>query len=113
MICRSGRDDSSRAGQAVRHCGGIVASASPFFPNPRRQEHLVVHGEAEQDREEHQRGLSAGLVATVIAGHRALAAVLLYRLISFWLVMAIGWTVMAVLVRPNAPGANMDAPDRA
>jgi uncharacterized protein (TIRG00374 family) len=43
--------------------------------------------------------LSAALVAAGISGHRALAAVLVYRLISFWLVMAAGWTVMAVMTR--------------
>ena len=32
--------------------------------------------------------LAAGLVAIGVTGHHALAAVLLYRLISFWLVMA-------------------------
>jgi putative heme transporter len=41
--------------------------------------------------------LSAALVAAGLTGHRALAAVLLYRLISFWLVVAAGWVVMAVL----------------
>lgn len=35
--------------------------------------------------------LAAGLVAIGVTGHHALAAVLLYRLISFWLVMAGGW----------------------
>jgi uncharacterized protein (TIRG00374 family) len=43
--------------------------------------------------------LSAALVAAGISGHRALAAVLVYRLISFWLVMVAGWTVMAVMTR--------------
>jgi len=43
--------------------------------------------------------LSAALVAAGIKAHHALAAVLVDRLISFWLVMAAGWAVMAVLVR--------------
>lgn len=47
--------------------------------------------------------LSAALVAAGLTGHRALAAVLLYRLISFWLVVAAGWVVMAVLGRPGEP----------
>ena len=47
--------------------------------------------------------LSAALVAAGISGHRALAAVLVYRLISFWLVMAAGWTVMAVMTRRASP----------
>ncbi len=43
--------------------------------------------------------LSAALVAAGMTGHRALAAVVVYRLVSFWLVMAAGWIVMAVLAR--------------
>jgi uncharacterized protein (TIRG00374 family) len=43
--------------------------------------------------------LSAALVAAGIRGGHAVAAVLVYRLISFWLVMAGGWAVMAVLTR--------------
>lgn len=43
--------------------------------------------------------LSAALVAAGITGHRALAAVLVYRLISFWLVMIAGWIVMGLLAR--------------
>jgi putative heme transporter len=57
--------------------------------------------------------LSATLVAAGIKDHRALAAVLVYRLVSFWLVMAAGWAVMAILSRtrrlpaglpPDPPG---------
>jgi uncharacterized protein (TIRG00374 family) len=43
--------------------------------------------------------LGAALVAAGMSGHRALAAVLVYRLISFWLVMGAGWTILAVLAR--------------
>ena len=43
--------------------------------------------------------LSAALVAAGTRGDHALAAVLVYRLISFWLVMVAGWAVMAVLTR--------------
>jgi uncharacterized protein (TIRG00374 family) len=43
--------------------------------------------------------LAAALVAAGIQGHHALAAVLVYRLISFWLVMVAGWAVMALLLR--------------
>ena len=43
--------------------------------------------------------LSAALVAAGIRGGHAFAAVLVYRLISFWLVMAGGWAIMAVLTR--------------
>jgi uncharacterized protein (TIRG00374 family) len=42
--------------------------------------------------------LAAALVGAGLTGHRALAAVLVYRLISYWLVMAAGWIVMAMLL---------------
>jgi uncharacterized protein (TIRG00374 family) len=45
--------------------------------------------------------LSAALVAAGLRGPHAFAAVLVYRLISFWLVMAGGWVIMAVLSRSN------------
>jgi hypothetical protein len=47
--------------------------------------------------------LSASLVALGIKGHAAVAAVLVYRLISFWLVMTVGWTVVAILTRARKP----------
>jgi putative heme transporter len=47
--------------------------------------------------------LSASLVALGIKGHSALAAVLVYRLISFWLVMSVGWAVVAILTRARNP----------
>jgi len=47
--------------------------------------------------------LSASLVALGIKDHSALAAVLVYRLISFWLVMSVGWAVVAVLTRTRNP----------
>jgi putative heme transporter len=47
--------------------------------------------------------LSASLVALGIKGHSALAAVLVYRLISFWLVMTVGWAVVAILTRGHNP----------
>ena len=50
--------------------------------------------------------LAAALVAAGTTGHHALAAVLVYRLISFWLVMASGWVVMAALVRASRRSAN-------
>ena len=43
--------------------------------------------------------LSAALVAAGLKGHHAVTSVLVYRFISFWLVMAMGWVVMAVLNR--------------
>jgi hypothetical protein len=47
--------------------------------------------------------LSAALVAVGIKGHSALAAVLVYRLVSFWLVMTVGWAVVALLTRARVP----------
>jgi putative heme transporter len=47
--------------------------------------------------------LSASLVALGIKDHSALAAVLVYRLISFWLVMTVGWAVVATFTRAREP----------
>jgi pimeloyl-ACP methyl ester carboxylesterase len=46
--------------------------------------------------------LSVALVATGLGASQALAAVLLYRLASFWLVALAGWLVMLWLRRPRA-----------
>jgi putative heme transporter len=46
--------------------------------------------------------LSLALVATGLSANHALAAVLLYRLASFWLVALAGWLVMLWLRRPRA-----------
>jgi putative heme transporter len=46
--------------------------------------------------------LSLALVATGLSASRALAAVLLYRLASFWLVALAGWLVLFWLRRPRA-----------
>jgi uncharacterized protein (TIRG00374 family) len=43
--------------------------------------------------------LSGALVVAGMHGRAALGAVLTYRLISFWLVVACGWVVMAALTR--------------
>jgi uncharacterized protein (TIRG00374 family) len=43
--------------------------------------------------------LCVGLVSTGVPAALALAAVLLYRLVSFWLVMAVGWLVFFYLRR--------------
>lgn len=47
--------------------------------------------------------LSAALVAAGLHSGEALGAVLVYRLVSFWLVLAVGWVVMVVLARTPAP----------
>jgi uncharacterized protein (TIRG00374 family) len=46
--------------------------------------------------------LSLALVATGLGASQALAAVLLYRLASFWLIALAGWLVMFWLRRPQA-----------
>jgi hypothetical protein len=46
--------------------------------------------------------LSLALVATGLSASHALAAVLLYRLASFWLVATAGWLVLLWLRRPRA-----------
>ena len=48
--------------------------------------------------------LSAALVNAGMSTRHALPAVLLYRLISFWLVGAVGWVVLAVLSHRNGRG---------
>ncbi len=45
--------------------------------------------------------LAAALVVAGMHGPHALAAVLVFRIISFWLVIAIGWVVVGVLYRSN------------
>jgi uncharacterized membrane protein YbhN (UPF0104 family) len=45
------------------------------------------------------------LVSTGIPAALALAAVLLYRLVSFWLVMATGWLVLLWLRLERLPRA--------
>jgi putative heme transporter len=57
--------------------------------------------------------LSLALVATGLGAGQALAAVLLYRLASFWLVALAGWLVVFWLRRPRArrgPGPSWRAP---
>jgi uncharacterized protein (TIRG00374 family) len=56
--------------------------------------------------------LSASLVALGVKGHSALAAVLVYRFISFWLVMTVGWAVVAMLTRARNPqlGESLSTP---
>jgi uncharacterized membrane protein YbhN (UPF0104 family) len=57
--------------------------------------------------------LSLALVATGLGASQALAAVLLYRLASFWLVALAGWLVVFWLRRPAARRARAPSPNRA
>jgi len=43
--------------------------------------------------------MAAALVAAGVGAGPALAAVLVYRLVSFWMLLAIGWATMGVLAR--------------
>jgi uncharacterized protein (TIRG00374 family) len=54
--------------------------------------------------------LAAALVAAGIPGRHALAAVLVYRFVSFWLVMACGWVVMTALARTDGRHGSPNQP---
>ena len=56
--------------------------------------------------------LGLALVATGLGASQALAAVLLYRLASFWLVALAGWLVVFWLRRPQARRGPAPSPDR-
>ncbi len=45
--------------------------------------------------------LAAALVLAGMHGPHALAAVLVFRIVSFWLVIAVGWVIAGVLFRSN------------
>jgi uncharacterized membrane protein YbhN (UPF0104 family) len=55
--------------------------------------------------------LSLALVATGLGASQALAAVLLYRLASFWLVALAGWLVVFWLRRPRARAVSVHRAD--
>jgi putative heme transporter len=58
--------------------------------------------------------LTASLVAIHIPADKALPAVVIYRLVSFWLVMAVGWILVAGLSRGGGhPDAVPDETDSA
>jgi putative heme transporter len=55
--------------------------------------------------------LTAALTATGLHRSPALAAVLAYRLVNFWLVLVAGWILMAILAHRRAgPGGSSPAP---
>ncbi|MCU1492977.1 MAG: rane protein of unknown function [Acidimicrobiaceae bacterium] len=53
--------------------------------------------------------LTAGLVTAGMRSDVALASVLIFRLVSFWLVMLVGWTIYVLLRRATRHGAHRDA----
>jgi uncharacterized membrane protein YbhN (UPF0104 family) len=55
--------------------------------------------------------LAAALVGAGLKAHHAMAAVVTYRLVSFWLVMTVGWIVMLVVTR-TAAGRPDPAPEQ-
>ena len=52
---RRGRDDASRVLEAVRDRRLVVVAAVPLLADPREQEHLVVHRQPEEEREQEDR----------------------------------------------------------
>ena len=52
---RGGGDDAGGVGLADAHGRALSPVRDPFLVHPADQEHLVVHGQAEQDRAEHHR----------------------------------------------------------
>jgi uncharacterized protein (TIRG00374 family) len=55
--------------------------------------------------------MSAALVASGLRTGEALSSVLVYRLVSFWLVLAAGWVVMAFVARTAGGGLHATAPE--
>jgi hypothetical protein len=56
--------------------------------------------------------LAAGLVAAGMRSAAALGSVLIFRLVSFWLVMFVGWTIYALLRRASRHGSRLLPPGR-
>jgi hypothetical protein len=54
--------------------------------------------------------LAAGLVAAGMRSAAALGSVLIFRLVSFWLVMFVGWTIDALLRRASRHGSRLPLP---
>jgi uncharacterized protein (TIRG00374 family) len=54
--------------------------------------------------------LTAALTASGLPSSHALAAVLAYRLVNFWLVILAGWVCVAVLARRGSRGENTAGP---
>jgi uncharacterized membrane protein YbhN (UPF0104 family) len=69
------------------YCAGVAASSFNLTPGGLG----VVEGV-----------LTAGLVAAGIRSDVAFGSVLIFRLVSFWLVMLVGWTIYAILRRSGS-----------
>ncbi len=52
---RGGRHDAAGEREPFAHSAAAVAVARPLLVDARDEEHLVIHGEAENDREQHHR----------------------------------------------------------
>jgi uncharacterized membrane protein YbhN (UPF0104 family) len=70
------------------YCAGVTASSFNLTPGGLG----VVEGV-----------LTAGLVAAGIRSDVAFGSVLIFRLVTFWLVMLVGWTVYVLLRRSGGP----------
>ena len=57
--------------------------------------------------------LSSALIATGLVGSTAIAAVLVYRIVSLWLVIAAGGLTLLALGGPKVIGADNNAEDEA
>jgi uncharacterized membrane protein YbhN (UPF0104 family) len=47
--------------------------------------------------------MSAALTAAGLPSSKAIAAVLAYRVVNYWLVLLAGWTIMLFLTHPVRP----------
>lgn len=77
-------------GLVLAYCGGMLAAGIPLLPSGLG----LVEG-----------GLALGLVAYGGSGSGVVAAVLLYRAISLWALLPIGWGAWFALARPGAKTA--------
>ncbi len=58
--------------------------------------------------------MATGLITVGLGVPEAIAAVLLYRLVAFWLVLVAGWVAFLVARRADGPrGSTPATPDRA
>jgi hypothetical protein len=101
-----GRARATRAPRVGRGATGPAASGKPSDTPSDGQSH-DIHQNRSLNITPGGLGIAEGtlglaLVATGLCASHALAAVLLYRLASFWLVALAGWLVLFWLRRPRA-----------